>query len=655
MARKRSSFDRAWALWLFGALIMNLLPPSSAKAQDASGTIYCYYAHTDQNPEWIQPSVRVKQGDIIGFAGDTGYGTGPHLHFGCSQYPPEVLETLLNGADWPWVDPDWENYPGWIAPVENPVQVNVDYYEYNAAGAQIHHSGNDYRGGYGTPLRAVADGEIVWASWWPTSSEDTVWYRQGEKRVGTGHGITIVFKIDGQSTQQSAQEAEIAINEPQAARVVDTISSMNLDVRTTTFEVGGKSYTVAVWIVGSGLFLIVILTLSSYLILKKKGRGIRFVVSLIPEFSVIMLVLIVIGPPPYEVRLPPALGGEIQTQTAETQEIVTTNEVVTDVTSQDAVLVWGREHGIGEDNLLANIAASAVCWSNTKAGKIVEEGSPELCTKVDLLTLLSIDATESTDKDVGIYDPTQPGVMGYQHVESSAQIRWGADAMSQLLPIWDILMQSEMRTRYPTAIEDVNNNGVYEPNLGDHINVYGSSATCIGRSQGLPSSIKIFAWDMVEDPNFTFDPWNDEVSSAMFKAAHLAQSYKGDTLLDKRRTAIMRYNPGAADLEWAIASKRLVQLGNVPSVTPELTITIVRTVVTVPTIQDNVSQGQYRVLYSTWVDKTPLEFMIAFARVQRGREDVTPEDVSLWEKVESTACNISWGFAARPCWQEVDK
>ena len=123
---------------------------------------------------------------------------------------------------------------------------------------------------------------------------------------------------------------------------------MNLDVRTTTFEVGGKSYTVAVWIVGSGLFLIVILTLSSYLILKKKGRGIRFVVSLIPEFSVIMLVLIVIGPPPYEVRLPPALGGEIQTQTAETQEIVTTNEVVTDVTSQDAVLVWGREHGIGE-------------------------------------------------------------------------------------------------------------------------------------------------------------------------------------------------------------------------------------------------------------------------------------------------------------------
>ena len=184
-----------------------------------------------------------------------------------------------------------------------------------------------------------------------------------------------------------------------------------------------------------------------------------------------MLVLIVIGPPPYEVRLPPALGGEIQTQTAETQEIVTTNEVVTDVTSQDAVLVWGREHGIGEDNLLANIAASAVCWSNTKAGKIVEEGSPELCTKVDLLTLLSIDATESTDKDVGIYDPTQPGVMGYQHVESSAQIRWGADAMSQLLPIWDILMQSEMRTRYPTAIEDVNNNGVYEPNLGDHINV----------------------------------------------------------------------------------------------------------------------------------------------------------------------------------------
>lgn len=471
-----------------------------------------------------------------------------------------------------------------------------------------------------------------------------------------------IFGDSSQGMQIWVEEGELlsqgflTSDEITVERMFEVASSMVFDEREVTIVVGGKNYAVALWVVGLGFTVVVLLTLSSYLVLKKKGKGIRIVVSLAPEVIMILFVLVVIGPPPYEVRLPPTPNGTTTT-TQETQEVV--SEVVTEVTSEEAMLAWGKQHGIGEENLLANIAASSVCWSNTKAGKIVEEGSPELCTKVDLLTLLSIDATESTDKDVGVYDPTKPGVMGYQAVEKSAETRWGADKMKQLDPIWEILMQPEMRERYPTAITDVNGNEVYEPSNGDHINVYGSSATCIGRSQGLPSSIQIFAWDLVEDPNLTFDPWNDEVSSAMFKAAHLAHSYKGETLLDKRRNAIKRYNPGAADLEWAIASKRLTQLGDIPTTTPQVTTRVVRTVITIPAVTQDTAAADtrelFRVLYSTSVEHTPLEYLIAFARIQRGREEVTPESVSFWERFESTACNISWGFAARPCWQEVNK
>ncbi len=204
MARKRNLYDRALSLWLFGALILALTPPSSAKAQDASGVLYCYYAHTSGPADGIKVGDRVRQGDLIALSGDTGYGTGPHLHFGCSPMPPEILENNLNGP-WPWVDPDYRKNLGWIAPVENPVEVGAAYYANNPAGNQAHHTGDDYRGTFGTPLYAVADGEIVWVSHWPTYTENVVWYRDGVKMVGTGHGITIVLKIDGQATKWSSQ------------------------------------------------------------------------------------------------------------------------------------------------------------------------------------------------------------------------------------------------------------------------------------------------------------------------------------------------------------------------------------------------------------------------------------------------------------------
>jgi murein DD-endopeptidase MepM/ murein hydrolase activator NlpD len=45
------------------------------------GTYSTVYAHLSRFAEGVREGARVRQGDTIGYVGQTGWATGPHLHY----------------------------------------------------------------------------------------------------------------------------------------------------------------------------------------------------------------------------------------------------------------------------------------------------------------------------------------------------------------------------------------------------------------------------------------------------------------------------------------------------------------------------------------------------------------------------------------------
>jgi murein DD-endopeptidase MepM/ murein hydrolase activator NlpD len=46
-----------------------------------AGTYSTLYAHLSRFAPSLKPGARVQQGDVIGYVGETGWATGPHLHY----------------------------------------------------------------------------------------------------------------------------------------------------------------------------------------------------------------------------------------------------------------------------------------------------------------------------------------------------------------------------------------------------------------------------------------------------------------------------------------------------------------------------------------------------------------------------------------------
>lgn len=91
---------------------------------------------------------RVKQGDVIGFEGSTGFSTGCHMHF-----------SVIDGGR-------WSNPAAYFGYLQQPAGRNTqgfgmtDWAKSGVYGGSIH-NGMDYVQGCGSPIRAAADGTVV--------------------------------------------------------------------------------------------------------------------------------------------------------------------------------------------------------------------------------------------------------------------------------------------------------------------------------------------------------------------------------------------------------------------------------------------------------------------------------------------------------------
>jgi murein DD-endopeptidase MepM/ murein hydrolase activator NlpD len=57
------------------------------------------YAHLSPGPELVKPGQRVSPGDLLGYSGNTGYSSGPHLHFIVSK--PTVVDGKVTRTSLP--------------------------------------------------------------------------------------------------------------------------------------------------------------------------------------------------------------------------------------------------------------------------------------------------------------------------------------------------------------------------------------------------------------------------------------------------------------------------------------------------------------------------------------------------------------------------
>ena len=174
--------------------------PDFAPFNMANGeALYFLYGHMDTIS--VTPGQTVKKGELIGTCGETGNGTGPHLHFGASDLSPDKFTTYLQFNPG-WFDPKKVlGQPNFLAsPVslEKPLDleyiktVGQDWMNIHADLNPAGHPGLDIPCGIGTPLYAVADATVVNTT-------------NGNWTSGFGNRVILAVQFESPSSPNSIQ------------------------------------------------------------------------------------------------------------------------------------------------------------------------------------------------------------------------------------------------------------------------------------------------------------------------------------------------------------------------------------------------------------------------------------------------------------------